>query len=371
MSKVKHYLSKIKSMDKNTILVSVAVIGVIIAGGLIYANSNPGFALPNLFGMSDQQIAQNAVKYINDNHLSQATATLNGKATEESGLIKFPIKLGSSPLTVYASKDGKFFFPEVFSMTAVKKTTAATTGSTTPAPNPTAKKTDSPALDAYVVSSCPFGLQMQRAITAAVKAVPDLAKYVTVRYIGNVASSGKTIDSMHGPEEGAENLRQICIRDEQPAKYYPYIACYMKKTTATAAGGMPLGDSPSCQAAVGVDTAKLNACVSDPSRGVADAKKDFDLATKYNNTQSCKDDPQNGCAVAGSPSLVLNGVEASSGDRSASGILSAVCSGFNNQPSFCTKKIDSTQASYSFSLTYAQAPSTGGTASNTNCNTPQ
>ena len=51
----------------------------------------------------------------------------------------------------------------------------------------------------------------------------------------------------------------------------------MQKTTATAASGMPLGDSPSCQASTGVDTAKLNACVSDPSRGLAYAQKDFDL----------------------------------------------------------------------------------------------
>ena len=87
---------------------------------------------------------------------------------------------------------------------------------------------------------------------------------------------------MHGPEEGAENLRQICIREEQPAKYYNYLACYMQKTTATASSGMPLGDSTSCQASTGVDTAKLNACVADPSRGLAYAQKDFDLDTKYN-----------------------------------------------------------------------------------------
>ena len=78
---------------------------------------------------------------------------------------------------------------------------------------------------------------------------------------------------MHGPEEAQENLRQICIREEQPAKYWNYISCYMKKTTATAASGMPLGDSTGCQASTGVDTAKLNACVSDPSRGLAYAKK--------------------------------------------------------------------------------------------------
>jgi hypothetical protein len=37
------------------------------------------------------------------------------------------------------------------------------------------------------------------------------------RYIGTV--SGTTITAMHGEAEAKENLRQICIREEQSTKY--------------------------------------------------------------------------------------------------------------------------------------------------------
>ena len=206
-------------------------------------------------------------------------------------------------------------------------------------------------LEAFVVSSCPFGLQMQRAIADAVKNAPALAANIKIRYIGAV--SGSTISSMHGPEEGQENLRQICIRDEQASKYYNYISCYMQKATGTMANGMPLGNSPSCQASTGIDTAKLNACVSDPKRGLAYAQADFDLATKYN--------------VSGSPTLILNGAtisESSYGGRSSDGVKSMVCAGFVTDPAYCSTKLNTTEASTSFNLAYA---STAGSTGSTNC----
>ena len=74
----------------------------------------------------------------------------------------------------------------------------------------------------------------------------------------------------------------------------------MKKSAGQMANGMPIGDSKTCQASTGVDSAKLSACISDTSRGLAYAKADFALATKYN--------------VQGSPTLILNGTEASEFD---------------------------------------------------------
>jgi hypothetical protein len=346
-------------MNRNTILVCIAIIAIIITGGLIYANSNPGFSLPTIFGYSDQQIGNNVIKYINDNQLSQTPASLV-KVSEASGLVKVTIKIGTSQFDSYATKDGKLLFPQAYELTP-KKTSASTnqnasanTGSAKTATD--VKKASKSTLEAFVVSSCPYGLQMQRAIADAVKNIPSLASSVVIRYIGSV--SGNTISSMHGPEEAAENLRQICIRDEQPTKYYNYISCYLKKTTATAAGGMPLGDSVSCQASTGVDTAKLNACVSDPSRGVADAKKDFALATKYN--------------VSGSPTLILNGAsvdESGFGGRSSDGVKSMVCAGFTTEPSFCSQKLNTTAAAVSFAATYASG--SGSASSAANCNTAQ
>ena len=363
------FLKKIRNMNRNTILVCVAVVAILITGGLIYANSNPGFALPSLFGPSDAQIAKKAVDYINNNQLASTPASLV-KVSETQGLVKITLKIGTSQFDSYATKDGKLFFPQGLDMsgkTADSKTTAdSSAGKTADQIIAAIKKTDKPSLEAFVVSSCPFGLQMQRMVAAAVKSVPDLASSVKIRYIGSI-SNGKVV-SMHdgnpGGGEATENLRQICIREEQPAKFLPYLSCYMQKASGQLPNGMPLGDSKACLSSTGVDLAKVNSCMTTASRGLAYAQKDFDLATKYN--------------VSGSPTLILNGTEVAEftsdnkpvfgSGRSADELKTIMCDVSKTKPSFCSAKLDQTQAATSFSLSYAGS---GSSSSAANCAAPQ
>jgi len=352
--------SFLKKIDKNAILVGIAIIAVVVTGVLIYANSNHSFKVLSFFGKSDKELGTEAVDYINNNKLSQTPASLLS-TSEESGLVKIKIKIGTNDFDSYVTKDGRFLIPvgnglpiDMKPAKAVAATPKAVTPSadTTTAPAQTAasvQKTAKPILEAFVVSSCPYGLQMQRAIADAVKNIPALAADIKIRYIGSV-DNGK-ISSMHGQEEADENLRQICIREEQPAKFYNYISCYMKKATGTMANGMPLGDSPSCQASTGVDTAKLSACVSDKTRGLAYAQKDFDLSNKYN--------------VQGSPTLILDGTqvdETSFGGRSSDGVKSIICAASKTQPSFCSTKLNTASAAASFSATYASGSGSTGSA---------
>ena len=147
-------------------------------------------------------------------------------------------------------------------------------------------------------------------------------------------------------------MRQICIRDEQQSKYWAYVDCYMQKAVGTAANGMPLGDSKTCQATAKIDTAKLNSCVSDPKRGLAYAKEDFDLGTKL--------------GVTGSPTMVLNGQkvdETPFGGRTADSMRNMVCSSSTAPAAFCGKTLDTTPAATSFSVAYAGS----ATASAANC----
>jgi hypothetical protein len=331
-------------LNRNTVLVGIAIIAIIITGGLIYANSSLGFSMPNLFGMSDSQIGQKVIDYINNNQLASTPASLVS-VTEESGLVKIKIKIGTNEFDSYATKDGKFLFPQVFDMNAKTDTTQGT--DTTPSQTleeaaASVKKSDTPELDAFVVARCPYGLQMQRAMADAVKNMPSLAQYIKARYIGTV--SGNTITAMHGDAEAQENLRQICIREEQASKYWNYVACQMKAS----------GTENSCATSTGIDASKLSACISTPSRGVAYAKEDFDLATKYN--------------VTGSPTLVLNGATVSEspfGGRSSDGVKTMVCAAFNTKAGFCSTTLDKAEAAVSFSATYAST--SGGSTSDTNC----
>ncbi|MCX6721071.1 MAG: hypothetical protein NT026_00485 [Candidatus Staskawiczbacteria bacterium] len=349
-------------MDKNKILIVVAVLAIIVTGALIYAKSNGGFSLPSLFGASDKDIAEKAVKYINDNGLAGTTASLVS-FSEAEGLVKIKIKIGTTEYDSYATKNGKLFFPQGYELTPKAGTNtgnnaAAATGQTAEEILAAMKKADKPVIEAFVVSSCPYGLQMQRMIADAVKNIPSLASNITIKYIGSV-SNGQ-ITSMHDAAanggEAQENLRQICIREEQPAKFYNYLSCYMKKASGALPNGMPLGDSKGCLASTGVDTSSLSLCMSSPSRGLAYAQKDFDAATKY--------------GVGGSPTVVVNGatVEEFTADnqpvfgsgRSSDEIKEIICAASNTKPSFCSQKLNTAQAATSFSATY-EGVSTGAT----------
>jgi hypothetical protein len=333
-----------KNKDKNTILITVALIAIIITAGLIFASSNKGFSFPTIFGKSDQEVAKEVLSYINSNNLAgQGVTAKMVSATEASGLVKIKLSINGNEFDSYATKDGKLLFPQAIPMAGDKSGSSQSSSSS--ASQAPVSKTDSPILEAYVVARCPYGLQMQRAMAEAVKNIPTLAQYLKVRYLGSV--SGNKLVSMHGDAEAAENLRQICIRDEQPAKYWDYVACQMKT-----------GDTGGCEKSTGVDSGKLSGCVSDPKRGIADAQKDFALDTKYN--------------VQGSPTLVLNSAtidETGYGGRSADGVKSMVCAGFKNKPSFCNTKLSTVAAAVSFSATYSSSNSGTGNsgAGGANC----
>ncbi len=337
------------------------MLAVIITGALLLANSNSALGKKLSFlklnlGFSKDAVAKKAVDYLNTSVLQKGQTAELVSVSEESGLVKMKIKIGTQSYDSYVTKDGKLLFPEAFTLDkAVDQKTTQNSQNTAQVTPATVAKVAKSSLEAYVVSSCPFGIQMQRAIAEAVKSAPELAKSITVKYIGTVAPDGKTITAMHGIEEAQENLRQICIRDEQQSKYWNYVSCYIKKATGKAANGMPYGDSTTCQATAGIDTAKLNACVADPARGVAYAKADFALDAKYN--------------VQGSPTLVLNGAVISEdpfGGRSADSMRNIICSSSSSPADFCKTKLNTTPATPSFSLTYASA--TGATAAaNTAC----
>lgn len=342
---IKHYF---RQENRSTAIVTVVIAVVVIAALGYYfstnAQSGTGVDLSALrfWTAGDSKIAQNAVDYINNNGLASSTVTL--KSYERtSGVVKIKIEIGGTEYESYVTADGKYLFPSAIEITKSDATNTPTdqVSTTSASKCEDLTKTDTPELDVYVVSQCPYGLQIQRAIAQAVSEVPELANYVKVRYIGS--ASGSTITSMHGEEEATENLRQICIREEQPAKYWSYVSCYIKA-----------GSSDSCLATAGVNTGAVSACMSDAARGVAYASKDFELGTQY--------------AVQGSPTLMLadaNVDESGFGGRSADAIKQIVCCASNNQPAFCSKTLKTTAAATSFSENYE---GTGSTSSAASCN---
>ena len=341
-------------MNKDKIFLGAAVLVVVITGALLFAKSDFSKVFPFLHP-SAQSVAQKSVDYINKNLLPAGQTATLGAVSEQNGVIKIKVTVGGTSYDSYVTSDGKLFFPQAYDLTAAAKTTP---GATTTAKPADITKVDKPLLEAYVVSDCPYGLQMQRMMVDAVAKAPALADFIKVRYIGSV--SGNDITSMHDAApngaEAKENLRQMCIREEQPAKFYTYLGCYMKKSAGALGNGMPIGDSASCLSSTGVDVAKVNSCMADPVRGLAFAKADFALDTKYN--------------VTSSPTLVLDGATISEfdfGGRVTDSIRAMVCAASKTPSAFCSTKLSTEQTATSFSLTYAPAATAAPASSAANC----
>ena len=285
--------------------------------------------------LSPEAAAQKAIDYLNNRLLAGNLKASLVSVQETSGLYRFTLKIGEKEYTSFVTKDGKILFAEE-GIDLDKEVAIAT-----PTPKPKAtcediKKQETPILEAFVVSQCPFGLQMQRILNEILKNIPELRNNIKVKYIGSIVN-GK-IDSMHGDEEAQENLRQICIREEQGDKYWSYIDCYIKE-----------GKTNECLKLAKIDEAKLNECVKNQNLGLKYAQADFDLQQKYK--------------VTGSPTLILNGKQVDEfdfGGRTAEAVKTLICCGFSQKPEFCNKKLTEVQAATYFSPTYSKGSSQGG-----------
>jgi len=264
---------------------------------------------------------------------------------ETNGVYEFQLKLQDQTYTSYITKDGKILFTSGVKLEDSAKTAATPT--TPPQKKLTAadlKKADKATLTAFVVANCPYGLQTQRLFKKVFEELPDLVTNLKVKYIGSIV--GGKITAMHGDTEAQENLKQICIREEQPDLYWPYVNCYMQE-----------GKTDACLVSAGVDTAMVTECTTDAKRGNAFAQKDFDLANKYK--------------VSGSPTLLLNDSQIVSefdfGGRVPNSIKNIVCGGSKTQGDYCSKDISTAEVAVSLSVTDEPAAAAAATNSTAGC----
>lgn len=320
---------------KNLIILIIVIATVSIGGYFIYKNNTNnvegGTTQGNL--LSPQAAAEKAINFINQNLLSGGVTASIIEVVEDNGLYKLELKVLEEEHTSYVTKDGKILFIQGIDMDNPIE-------SESPEPEKLTcediKKTEKPLLEAFVVSKCPFGIQMQRILNEIAKNIPSLAKNIEVKYMGSV--QGDNITAMHGEPEAQENLRQICIREEQLDKYWNYIDCHIEK-----------GDIENCLVKAGVDRNKLDTCMSDNSKGLEYAKEDFDSEKKYK--------------VTGSPALILNGErveEFDFGGRTAEAVKTLLCCGFDIESDICFQKLTETSAATGFSETYSQSSGSSG-----------
>jgi thioredoxin 1 len=186
------------------------------------------------------------------------------------------------------------------------------------------KKQKQPLMEAFVVTYCPFGLQMQRILTGIVSQIPDFSQNIKIRYMVKMAEENLT--SMHGQDESDENLRQICVREEQSEKYWKYITCFTES-----------GNASQCLKTAEVDEIKLDGCLVDERRGLRYAIADFNITQQFD--------------ITASPTLLLNGKiveESNFGGRTEEAIKDLLCCGFSSKPDICDTILSKEKAKVGF-----------------------
>jgi len=318
------------------ILITLMLAAFLIGYGKMNSDSS---SFLNFGSKKAEETVQKAIDFISKNMLDGAEAVLVS-VSEESGVYKFKMKVDADEFDSYLTKDGKILFPSGITLVAPEENNTAAAGEKMTCDD--INKTKEPVLEAFVVSQCPFGVQMQRILNEIVKNIPQAASYIKVEYMGAI-EEGK-ITSMHGDEEAQENLRQICLREEQPNNLWPYIDCHIKE-----------GNVDACLQTAQVDVSKLTGCLTDGSRGLAYAEKDFANDSKYE--------------ITGSPTLILDGGKVSEfdfGGRTAEAVKTMFCCAFQEKPEFCGITLSTESANSSFSPTYSSTESNAG--GNASCN---
>jgi len=323
-------------------IIAVALL-VIALGGFAYYK-----LIWSKHNLTEAQAKAKVESFINDN-LMQGGAKANiASVVKENGMFKVMVEIGEGAqkqeITSYLSTDGSKFFPSVMDIAETEKQMA---GQKEAAAKPAAEvpKTDKPTVELFVMSYCPYGTQIEKGILPVLNTLGSKINY-KMKFVSY---------AMHDKKELDENLRQYCIQKNQPAKLSAYLTCFLKKGEGTEA---------SCMTSSGVASATVATCMKQADTQF-NVTKNFEDKSTYQGTfppfdVDKADNEKYG--VKGSPTLVINGVEASSAGRDSKSLLKTICSGFKTEPKECATELSAAAPAPGFGEGTVQGTAAGSDA---------
>jgi len=295
------------------------VIGSLV-GSLIYFFPRGGGGVPNE--------VKKAMEYINEMIKGQGQSASLISWAEEGGLYKIDFKIGDNQYQSFVTKDGKYLFPYALDLT--KKIEQKTEEKETQTSQ--VEKRERPDVKLFVMSYCPFGLQMEKALLPVWQLLKDKAD-IGIYFVDYI---------MHGKKEMEENLRQYCIQKEDKEKYLAYLGCFVKD-----------GNTENCLKEAGIDQEKLNSCQSATD-------KEFKISESFSETGyppfNIHKDLNEKYGVRGSPTLVINDTVLNV-ERSPEKVKQAICNAFLNPPDECNQKLPEETTSPGFGMATSSSSS--------------
>ncbi|MDD1664497.1 MAG: DsbA family protein [Methanomicrobiales archaeon] len=295
----------------------ILILAIIAVVAIIIATSNPGASpavLPQTCGM-------HVLNFVNAN-LAQAGSTAKlENVTEKSGVYEIWVRYLGRDVSLYATKDCTLLFPSALALTG-NQSSAAQPETTTAQPTPTASsvKSTSPVVDLFVMAFCPYGTQAESAMQPVENLLGSKAN-ITVRYIASVqGTTTGSVSSLHGPSEAMEDLRQLCIKQDFPPKFWQYLIafnrdCYPIWQNATQLDAC----RRNTMQALGIDAQKIETCANGVD-GLGLLKADETFSNTHN--------------AQASPTLIING-QVYSGQRTPEAYKQAICANFKTAPAEC------------------------------------
>ena len=273
--------------------------------------------------VSPNDCSNRVLQYVNQNLVQTGTSATLITTSEDHGLYGIKIQYQSQQMTLYATRDCNLLFTNTYDMNNPNR--IANTGKT---PEPPVKS-ERPGVDLYVMAFCPYGTQAETVMRPVMDLLGSKAD-IKLRYITTVTgSTADSVDSLHGPTEAQEDLRQICIQKNAPEKFWNYITlfnekCYPASNNQTIQRSCWMNAS----AQAGIDTARIETCASG-QEGIALLKIDESEANRNGAT--------------GSPTLIINGVTYN-GARTPEAYKQGICNSFITAPVECNLTLSGSPA---------------------------
>jgi len=192
---------------------------------------------------------------------------------------------------------------------------------TTPSPTTTpVVKTARPTVELYVMSFCPFGVQVEKVMKPVVALLANSTDF-RVYYIANVPGTDlSTAKSLHGNAEAIEDARQLCILAHSPASYWEYLGAFDTQCYSLWMNQTQLG---ACQQNV---TDQL---------GITETVKECMTGNEGYELLKADSAAVNGAGITSSPTIMING-QKYTGRRTSESIKQGICDHFDATPEACS-----------------------------------
>ena len=308
------YLGSVRSNPWVLSTVLLAVVAVILASVLLFRGTG---VTGNV--VSDDVAVKNLLSFVNSQGNGEATLV---SSQQEGALYNVVVKYNGQDIPVFVTLDGKYLVTDPVPLSATGAAAGGSATGSAAAPE-NVPKTAKPSVELFVMSHCPYGTQTEKGILPVVGLLKDKIDF-KVKFV---------YYAMHGEKEVKEQLNQYCIQKEQPTKFNAYLKCFLTDS-----------NGERCLVNASIDTTKMKSCVATADTQFSVMKNFNDKSTWLSGNfplfDTDKADNEK-YQVAGSPTLIINGVDVQSGRDSVS-LLNSICNAFTDKPAECSTVLDST-----------------------------